>query len=120
MAKILIRGSRHVREEIHQEEKPFVLRIRNKPILCLIDSDTREAKCAFEFISGPIKLISPWASIYEVKEIDVQMHDAVRRAIKSFCFGAVKNVIADLAEINRREEEAKLEETRTNKSIPLV
>jgi hypothetical protein len=111
MAKILVKGSKYARDELHQEEKPFVLRIRNKPILCLIDSDTREAKCAFEFVAGPVKLISPWASIYEVNEIESQMRDTVRKALKSFCFGSANDIIADIAEISRREEAAKREES---------
>jgi len=112
MARILVKGSEYAREGLKQDEKPFVHRIRGKPILCLIDSDTREVKCAFEYVSGPVRLISPWASVYEVNPIEPHMHDVVRKALRSFCFGMANDIIADLAEIRRREEDAKREENR--------
>ncbi|VVB73967.1 Uncharacterised protein [uncultured archaeon] len=114
MARILVRGSKYAREELRQEEKPFIIRMRGKPILCLIDNDTREAKRAFEFVAGPVKLISPWAEVYEVNPIEPQMHDAVRLVLKRFCFGGVaKDIIAEIA---RREEEARREEAAKNAS----
>jgi len=112
MARILVRGSKYAKEELRQEEKPFILRIRNKHVLCLIDNDTREAKHAFEYVAGPVRLISPWASVYEINPLEQQMHDLVRKALKSFCFSVADDVIADLEFITAREEAAKLEENR--------
>jgi hypothetical protein len=129
MARILVRGSEYAREELHQEEKPYILKIRNKlepdklrrkekPFifaLCLIDNDTREAKHAFEFVGGPLRRISPWASIYEVNPMEQQMRDLVRTALEKFSFRVADNIIASMAEITRREAVAKREEERKDK-----
>lgn len=109
VVQILVRGNKFAREELKQEEKPFVLKMRGKPILCLIDNDTREAKHAFEYVAGPIRIISPWASVYEVNPIEDGMRDLVTNALKSFCFRVANDTIADLAEITRRAEAAKME-----------
>jgi len=115
MARILIRGSEYAREELHQEEKPYIFRIRNKHVLCLIDNDTREARHAFEFVAGPVRLISPWASVYEVNPVEQQMHDLVRTALEKFNFRVADDIIADMSEITRREAVAKREEERKDK-----